>query len=178
MKNSIAWHDTFPEKYRVTKIVLQHVSDWKIKKNLKKVFVKVSAIVMVLFVIICVICGLNCPIHPWGPGHWNFLYFLDRFLRQKISVFGIRCSLRFTDFPSFSIWFPIFRQKYLSIELRIWSPMWFSDFSIWIPVSLRSRQAAIMRLHWSRIAAKPLYAPLVNAVWDRLGFWELRCEHL
>ena len=33
-----------------------------------------------------------------------------------------------------------------------------------------SIQAAIMRLHWSRVAAKPLYAPLVNTVSDRLGF--------
>ena len=38
-----------------------------------------------------------------------------------------------------------------------------------------SIQAAIMRLHWSRVAAKPLYAPLVNTVSDRLGFenWDM-----
>ena len=30
-----------------------------------------------------------------------------------------------------------FRHKYLSYGLRIWFPMWFSDFPIWIPVSLR-----------------------------------------
>ena len=35
-----------------------------------------------------------------------------------------------------------------------------------------------MRLHWSPIAAKPLYSSLVNTVSDRLGFWELGCEHL
>ena len=42
-----------------------------------------------------------------------------------------------------------------------------------------SIQAAIMRLHWSRITAKPLYAPVViYTVSDWLGFWELGCEHL
>ena len=35
-----------------------------------------------------------------------------------------------------------------------------------------------MLLHWSRIAAKPLYAPHVNTVSDRLGFCELGCEQL
>ena len=178
MKNSIAWHDTFPEKYRVTKVVLQHVSDWKITKKLKKVFVKVSAIIMVFFVIICVICGLNCPIHPWGARALEFsVFFRSVFVPKN---FGFWDSV-FIEVYGFSVFYHLvsdFRQKYLSTELRIWSPMWFSDFSIWIPVSLRSRQAAIMRLHWSRIAAKPLYAPLVNTVWDRLGFWELRCEHL
>ena len=38
--------------------------------------------------------------------------------------------------------------------------------------------AAILRLHWSRIAAKPLYAPFVTNVWDRLGFCQLGCENL
>ena len=38
--------------------------------------------------------------------------------------------------------------------------------------------AAILRLHWSRIDAKPLYAPFVTNVWDRLGFCELGCENL
>ena len=37
---------------------------------------------------------------------------------------------------------------------------------------------APLRLHWSRIAAKPLYAPVVNTVSAWLGFWELGCEHL
>ena len=41
-----------------------------------------------------------------------------------------------------------------------------------------SIQVAIMLLHWSRIAAKPLYAPHVNTVSDRLGFCELGCEQL
>ena len=35
-----------------------------------------------------------------------------------------------------------------------------------------------MRPHWSRIAAKPLYAPHVNTVSDRLGFCDLGCERL
>ena len=41
-----------------------------------------------------------------------------------------------------------------------------------------STKAVIMRLHWSPKAAKPLCAPLVNTVSDRLRFWELGCEHL
>ena len=140
MKNSIAWHDTFPEKYRVTKVVLQHVFDWKIKKKLKTVFVKVSTIIMVFFVIICVICGLNCPIHPWGPGHWNFQYFLDRFLCQKISVFGIRCSLRFTDFPSFSIWFPALIEFFCSFDTFAW--IYFSKLQL----------SWLNQLPWGRIS--------------------------
>ena len=52
------------------------------------------------------ICGLNCPIHPWGARTLGFFsIFLYRFLCQKNSVFGIRCSLQFAEFLSFSIWF-------------------------------------------------------------------------
>ena len=40
--------DTFSEKYRVTKVVLQHVSDWKIIMIKKKVFVEVSVIMVVV----------------------------------------------------------------------------------------------------------------------------------
>ena len=36
-----------------------------------------------------------------------------------------------------------FRHKYLSYGLRIWFPKWFSDFPIWIPVSLRSKRPLI-----------------------------------
>ena len=121
MNNSIAWHDTFRTKYRVTKVICWNA--YAIHAS-----------------------GLNWPIHPWW-GHWDFrFFFLDRFWYQKILIFWIGCSLWLADFPFFSIWSP-----YLD-----------SGFS--------STQAAIMRFHWSRIAAKP--------VSDRLGFWELECEHL
>ena len=36
-----------------------------------------------------------------------------------------------------------FRHKYLSYGFRIWFPKWFSDFPIWIPVSLRSKRPLI-----------------------------------
>ena len=109
MKNSIAWHDTFPEKYRVTKVVLQHVSDWKITKKLKKVFVKVSAIIMVFFVIICVICGLNCPIHPWGARALEFsVFFRSVFVPKN---FGFWDSvLLFVEVCEF----------FYSLTLKIW----------------------------------------------------------
>ena len=36
-----------------------------------------------------------------------------------------------------------FCHKYLSYGFRIWFPKWFSDFPIWIPVSLRSKRLLI-----------------------------------
>ena len=61
------------------------------------------------------------------------------------------------------------------MDFQIWYLMWFYVFPIWVPVSL-SIWAAIMCLHWSQIAAKPLYAALVTTASDRLGFlnWDLK----
>ena len=47
-----------------------------------------------------------------GGGHWDFRFWLFfrsvfRFLCQKTSVFWFSCSLRFSDFSFFSIWFPV-----------------------------------------------------------------------
>ena len=87
----------------------------------------------------------------WG-GHWDF-----RFLRFWLffrSVFRFLYSLRFADFPLFSIWFSVFAK--VPAGFRIWYSMRFSVFliwSIWVPVSLRSERQ-FTRLHWSRIAAK------------------------
>ena len=87
----------------------------------------------------------------WG-GHWDF-----RFLRFWLffrSVFRFLYSLRFADFPLFSISFSVFAK--IPAGFRIWYSMRFSVFliwSIWVPVSLRSERQ-FTRLHWSRIAAK------------------------
>ena len=93
------------KKYRVTKVVSQHVSDWKTRKILKKVFVEVSAIIMVFVLSFVWFVDWTVLFILEGPGHWDFLVFLYRFLCQKNSVFGIRGSLRFAEFLSFSIWF-------------------------------------------------------------------------
>ena len=48
-----------------------------------------------------------------------------------------------------------FRQKYLWV-FRIWYPMWFSVFSIWIPVPLRFERQFFASTGRSLIAAKPI----------------------
>ena len=93
------------KKYRVTKVVSQHVSDWKTRKILKKVFVEVSAIIMVFVLSFVWFVDWTVLFILEGPGHWDFLVFFISVLCQKNSVFGIWCSLRFAEFLSFSIWF-------------------------------------------------------------------------
>ena len=125
MNNSIAWHDTFRTKYRVTKVVLQHVCDGE-KKSFRWGFTNnIGCCVIICWNAYAIhASGLNWPIHPWW-GHWDFrFFFLDRLWYQKILIFWIGCSLWLADFPFFSIW----------------SPMWCLDFPIWIPVSLRLKR--------------------------------------
>ena len=129
MNNSIAWHDTFLEKYRVTKVVSQHVSDWKTRKILKKVFVEVSAIIMVFVLSFVWFVDWTVLFILEGPGHWDFLvFFISVFVPKKFGFlgFGVHCGLRSFCLLAFG---SDFRQKYLSRKLRIWSPMWVSDFS-------------------------------------------------
>ena len=64
---------------------------------------------------------------------WLFFRSVFRFLCQKTSVSRFWCSLRFTDFPFFSIWFSVFAKNING----------FSDFHIWpiwVPVPLRSER--------------------------------------
>ena len=101
MNNSIAWHDTFLKKYRVTKVVLQHVSDY----NDKKVFVEVSIIIMV--VVLSFVWFMDWTdrfIHKGGIG------IFDIFLRSVFvpKNFGFSDWVFIMDFPSFSIWFSVF----------------------------------------------------------------------
>ena len=51
-----------------------------------------------------------------GPGHWDFSVFFISVFVPKNSVFGIRCSLRFAEFLSFSIWF-----RFLSKMIVSWA---------------------------------------------------------
>ena len=90
---------------------------------------------------------------------------------------GIHCGLQ--NFPFFSIWFSVFVKNTCLMGYGFgfrWS-FWIVLFGFRFLFD-PSGHYAPLRLHWSRIAAKPLYAPLVNTVADRLEFWELGCEHL
>ena len=120
--------DTFPKKCRVTKVVLQHVSDWKII-TIKKVFVEVSVIIM--FVVLSLVWFVD-----WTDrfilegGHWDFRYFFKIcFCAKEFWFFGLGVYYGLRIFRSLAYGFR-------SYGLRIWFSMWFSDFSIWIPVSL------------------------------------------
>ena len=80
------------------------------------------------------------------------------------------------DFPFFSIWFSVFVKNTCLMGYGF-GFRWSFELS-YLDSIFSSVQAAILHLHWSPIAAKPLYSPLVNTESDRLGFWELGCEHL
>ena len=142
MNNSIAWHDTFLKKYRVTKVVLQHVSDYDDEKSFRWGFNNNNG----CCVIICVIYGLNWPIHSVRGA----LGFFDIFLRSVFvpKNFGFSDWVFIMDFPSFSIWFSVFVINTCLMGFGFGFQCGF------------------------------VYAPLVNTVSDRSGFWKLRCEHL
>ena len=98
----------------------------------------------------------------WDFRFYGFGYFSDRFFRslcQKTAVFRF-CRVVTVVFWWFSVLkhlvFGICKKK-KKTGLRIWCPMWFSVFPIWVLVALRSEQQLY---HWFKIAAKPLYAPL------------------
>ena len=105
-----------------------------------------------------------------------FYIFLRSVFVLKNLGFRIGWSLLFADFPFFSIWFSVFVKNTCLMGYGFgfrWSfrIVLFGFRFVFDP-------SGIMRLHWSRIAAKPLYAPFVNTVSEWLGFWELGCEHL
>ena len=110
-----------------------------------------------------------------------YIFFWDGFC-AKIKEFrffglGIHCGLQ--NFPFFSIWFSVFVKNTCLMGYGFgfrWS-FWIVLFGFRFLFD-PSGHYAPLRLHWSRIAAKPLYAPFVNTVADRLEFWELGCEHL
>ena len=105
-----------------------------------------------------------------------------RFWLHFRSVFRFWCSLRFADFPNFSIWFFGFREKYWRVfeyDIRcgfrffriLAFGFWFSwkiltgfrisfdavfgfSYLIYLASGSSSIWAAITRLHWSRIADK------------------------
>ena len=83
-------------------------------------------------------------------GHWGFRfcgfgYFLDRFFgfcAKKTSVFRFCCSLRFADFPLFSIWFLVFAKNtngFSDFDIRC-GFQFFPVRPVWIPVSLWSER--------------------------------------
>ena len=108
-----------------------------------------------------------------------FYTFLRSVFVLKNLGFRIGWSLLLADFPFFSIWFSVFVKNTCLMGYGFgfrWS-FWIVLFGFRFLFD-PSGHYAPLRLHWSRIAAKPLYAPLVNTVSDRLGFWELGYEHL
>ena len=110
------------------------------------------------------------------------IFFFEIGFCAKIKEFrffglGIHCGLQ--NFPFFSIWFSVFVKNTCLMGYGFgfrWS-FWIVLFGFRFLFD-PSGHYAPLRLHWSRIAAKPLYAPFVNTVADRLEFWELGCEHL
>ena len=96
-------------------------------------------------------------------GEWDFRfcgfgYFSDRFFRslcQKTAVFRF-CRVVTVVFWWFSVLkhlvFGICKKKQKKTGLRIWCPMWFSVFPIWVPVSSRSERklCASTDLEWPR----------------------------
>ena len=103
---------------------------------------------------------------------WTDWYFFKIGFCAK--EFRIACSLRFADILFIGIWFSVFVKNtcLMGFGFDLWCAFSYLDSGF------SSTKAVIMRLHWSRKAAKPLCAPLVNTVSDRLRFWELGCEHL
>ena len=58
---------------------------------------------------------MSCPV---GGGHWDFRFLLFWLFSRSLSVFVPKnfvfrfwCSLRFADFPYFSIWFSVFAKN-------------------------------------------------------------------
>ena len=96
-----------------------------------------------------------------------FKFSFSVFIPKNFS-FTVWCSLRFTGFR-----FRVFDFRYSRETLlgfRIWYPMRFSVF-FYLGSGFSLIWPAIMCNHWLWIAAKPLYAPLVITVSDRLEFW-------
>ena len=94
--------------------------------------------------------------------HWDFrfwLYFRSvfRFLYRKPLVFRFWCTSWFADF--FSIWFPVFVKNTNGFADLICDVVWVFSF---LGSGFSSVWAEIMRLHWSRIMLKPMYASLVT----------------
>ena len=62
---------------------------------------------------------MSCPV---GGGHWDFRFLLFWLFSRSLSVFVPKnfgfsvfrfwCSLRFADFPYFSIWFSVFAKNF------------------------------------------------------------------
>ena len=120
----------------MTKVSLQHVSDWKIKK---KVFVEVSLIVtFVLLSFVWFVDWTDRFILKGGIGIF-YIFFEIGFCAKEFRFFGLGVHCGLQIFRSLAIGFR-FRQKYPSNGLRIWFPIKFSDYPIWIPFSLRSKR--------------------------------------
>ena len=105
----------------------------------------------ILQIVIAVIISTREALGFWGLRFWP---------QKKKFVFSVVVFFVVCGFSVFQRLVFAFRQKhYRDFGFGMRTGSGFS--SIW---------AAILRLHWSRIAAKPLYDPFVTNVWDRLGF--------
>ena len=101
-----------------------------------------------------------------------FRFFVS--IKVRFCGFGFYCGLRIFRFLAFGL---RFLSKIL-LGFWIWYPMWFSVFPFWVPQFL-FLLSGNFRLHATQsIAAKPLFAPFVTSVSDRLGFCYLGCENL
>ena len=93
-------------------------------------------------------------------GIFGFGYILDRFFvfcTWNLWSFGFGVLRGLLIF--FSIWFPVFVKSTNGFADLICDVVWVFSF---LGSGFSSVWAEIMRLHWSRIIAKPLYASLVT----------------
>ena len=112
--------------------------------NDKKVFVEVSIIIMV--VVLSFVWFMDWTdrfIHKGGIGIFD-IFFRIGFCAMEFWFFRLCVHYGLRIFRSLAYVFR-FRHKYLSYGFRIWFPKWFSDFPIWIPVSLRSKRPLISK---------------------------------
>ena len=137
---------------------------------------EVSVIIMVVVLsFVWFVDWTDCFIRKGGIRIFQ-IFSRSVFVSKNFGSARIACSLRLTDFLFFGIWFSVFVKNTCLMGFRF--DLWCGFLIFLLGFRFLLDPTVIMRLHWSRIAAKPLCAPPVNAVSDRLRFWELRCEHL
>ena len=85
---------------------------------------------------------------------WLFLVRFFGFCAKKLRFFSFWSSLRFADFPFFSMWFSVFAKNTNGFSDLISDAVFGFSYLTFLGSGFSSIWAAITRLHWSRIAAK------------------------
>ena len=78
---------------------------------------------------------------------WLFFRSVIRFLHQKTSVFQFWCSLRFADFPFFSIWFSVFAKDTNGFSDLISDAVFGFSYLTYLGSGFSTIYAVITRLH-------------------------------